>query len=207
MDHDLSFFSTINVSEGLHRIGGEEELYCELLVSFYTDYEQAASQSLLLVEQGEWEEARILVHSVKGISGNLGARELYRAAAGLEQQIKSRETEAASPLFLDFQASLKAVMEEIRRSGLQNTQASGTAAGTGTFDRLMELLPELIEYARGRKARQAKDTIQIIESYNWPDDVLQSLGKIKDYMRKYKLPEIAAEAEALHSTIKTRGAL
>ena len=75
----------IDLDDGLSRVGGDEEFFIELL----KDLAELGQDSLIkfkeAVDSSDGELLRITAHSLKGASGNLGAKELQNLAFELEQ--------------------------------------------------------------------------------------------------------------------------
>lgn len=79
----------LNLKDALVHLGGSISLYKTLLQGFkdkYSYIDQDIKQNLI---NRDVEEARLLVHSMKGLSGNLGATDLQRCSKKLEDVIKS----------------------------------------------------------------------------------------------------------------------
>jgi HPt (histidine-containing phosphotransfer) domain-containing protein len=90
----------------------------------------------------EEKKARILAHSTKGVSGSIGATELYLASAALEIAITQGKTEKA---LQDFAAILKTVLRSITAL-LHDQEHDGPTLATGKdvdLDILFPLLDEL----------------------------------------------------------------
>jgi signal transduction histidine kinase/DNA-binding response OmpR family regulator/GAF domain-containing protein/HPt (histidine-containing phosphotransfer) domain-containing protein len=102
----------ISMATGLARVGGNEKLYARLLCKFREGQEKAAQEIRAALHSGDRETAGRLAHTVKGVSGNLGAEGLYRAAAELEKAIKEGK-ENVDPVVAEFSSRLKRVMEGI----------------------------------------------------------------------------------------------
>jgi two-component system sensor histidine kinase/response regulator len=102
----------ISMATGLARVGGNEKLYARLLCKFREGQEKAAQKIRAALHSGDRETAGRLAHTVKGVSGNLGAEGLYRAAAELEKAIKEGK-ENVDPVVAEFSSRLKRVMEGI----------------------------------------------------------------------------------------------
>ncbi|MCG8619156.1 MAG: response regulator, partial [Desulfobacterales bacterium] len=66
----------IDMEEGIRRIGGNKKLYRNLLLKMKSDYTDAANEIGTLLEAGKPEDAERLAHTVKGVAGNLGAKQL-----------------------------------------------------------------------------------------------------------------------------------
>lgn len=73
----------INKELGIQYCGGNEELYYSLLKRFVSQY----SNHIEELKEADWEKRRMLVHSVKGITLNLGAKELYEQSLIQEKKI------------------------------------------------------------------------------------------------------------------------
>ena len=78
----------IDVSSGLDRLAGDERLFHELLIDFGRDFRNTTDDIVNALSAGDYATARRLAHSVKGVSGNLSAMDVYEAAAALEQAIR-----------------------------------------------------------------------------------------------------------------------
>ncbi|MBF0448441.1 MAG: PAS domain S-box protein [Magnetococcales bacterium] len=78
----------IDSAIGLHRIGGRVNLYCKLLGKFLTSQRGAVLAITEALKAGETERAQRLAHTLKGVSGTIGAENLYIQAGSLELAIK-----------------------------------------------------------------------------------------------------------------------
>ena len=103
----------ISITSGLSRVGGNKPLYAKLLCKFREGQQNAVPEIRAALRSGDVETAGRLAHTVKGVSGNLGAESLYRAAAELEKAIKEGGKSIDPPL-TQFGSQLKIVMEGIK---------------------------------------------------------------------------------------------
>jgi PAS domain S-box-containing protein len=106
----------ISVASGLERVGGNKQLYAKLLCRFSESQENAVAEIRAALQSGDRETAGRLAHTVKGVSGNLGAESLYRAAAELEKAIKEGKDNVDPPL-AEFGSHLKVVVDGIKVLG------------------------------------------------------------------------------------------
>lgn len=81
----------------LHRLGGSELLLERLLSKFLDSYRDAAGQLSALLAGGKRDEAHRLVHSIKGVSSNLGLAGIYRASTDLDVLLKGEPGGADEP--------------------------------------------------------------------------------------------------------------
>jgi two-component system, sensor histidine kinase and response regulator len=103
----------ISMASGLGRVGGNKQLYAKLLCQFRDGHENAVEQIEAALQSGDVETATRLAHTVKGVSGNLGGEELYRAAADLEKAIKEGKEDLDGPM-TEFGSQLNVVMGGIK---------------------------------------------------------------------------------------------
>jgi len=95
-------------ADAIRNMSGKVWLYEKHLSNFKTTYASAAIELSDLMESCRFDEARILIHSIKGLSGTLGLHKLYYTATILEKSIID-----SSPLFEDYLALFNLYMQEL----------------------------------------------------------------------------------------------
>ncbi len=98
---------------GVARLGGNTQLYQELLLSFFREKHDVIARLSQLLEDGEQASARELVHSVKGVAGNLSADQLFMAAKHLENSLKAEQPVNLHDLKEDFVKQFRQIMETL----------------------------------------------------------------------------------------------
>ena len=73
--------------KAIRNLGGMEWLYDKHLYRFRMNYADSYDKALEYLLQGRNNDARILIHTVKGLSGTLGLEQLYQASSLLERAI------------------------------------------------------------------------------------------------------------------------
>ena len=109
-----------NVHGGITRLAGNQEAYLRLLKRFYTTYHTFPDRLQTLFATQQFDEILNLVHSLKGVSGNLGAEDLYQALSDFNQMLKQSE-EPSPNLHLYFdrvQQTLTALLQTLDDSSL-----------------------------------------------------------------------------------------
>jgi len=117
-----------DIQAGVARLGGNAQLYRELLQSFYREKAEVLVRLSQLLEAGEQESARELVHSVKGVAGNLSADQLFIAAKQLENSLKAEQPVNLHDLKEDFEKKFEHIMATLRAFE-QSTAVQAAAPG------------------------------------------------------------------------------
>jgi len=83
------YSESLDVEWGLKRVGGNRLLFSKLLKDFYEDHQHDIQQLHQAFNDNQLITAKRIIHTVKGVSGNIGARELQKQSTKLEQAIIS----------------------------------------------------------------------------------------------------------------------
>ncbi|MBE9608781.1 response regulator [Chitinilyticum piscinae] len=130
----------IDYAEGLHRLNGKEKLYHDVLRQFAGNYATYAAQIESARQRGDWLETARLLHTLKGVAGNIGAGLLAHCAEKLEMQVKESGWQPES--FQSLAGELERVTTSIRAqldiSG--DTPATKAAADPQQLLALLQLL-------------------------------------------------------------------
>ncbi|MBI9082004.1 MAG: response regulator [Desulfobacterales bacterium] len=100
----------LNLAEGLERLGGDWDLYLELLGEYCHAYGDFGSQFKRIMLQEDMAAARRHAHSLKGAAGNLAATDLFLAAQSLEQACRNADMEAVERHLPDVESALAQVI-------------------------------------------------------------------------------------------------
>lgn len=104
----------LDSKDGLMRLGENRPLYLKLLRQFLT-LEDVPAQLADSLARGDWPEAELLAHTVKGMAAGLGAYAVQRRAAELERELRKRTDSATLARWLgEFQSTLSDFIERLR---------------------------------------------------------------------------------------------
>lgn len=95
----LAASSGLDPHAGLHQVGGEPEIYRQLLERFAAGYADMPDRIQERLDAADPEGAAFLAHTLNGLSGSLGARGVASVAAKLESTLvalKSQQPEAGT---------------------------------------------------------------------------------------------------------------
>jgi CheY-like chemotaxis protein len=114
-----------DLSDGLKRLQGNKRLYRKLLLNFATDYCEATNDIRSALDAEDFEQTHSLVHNLKGLAGNLSAKELQAAAVNLEKLVKGVEKKTPPAKKLNLKLS---ELENALNQALESAQSLGAPA-------------------------------------------------------------------------------
>ncbi len=77
----------IDMETGIRKLGGNKALYLKILNDFINTYLEEKKNILHMVESEEFESLKIKIHSIKGLSYNLGLNQIGNIANDIEKTI------------------------------------------------------------------------------------------------------------------------
>jgi CheY-like chemotaxis protein len=99
--------------DAIKNLGGLESIYFKHLEKFKVNYANTAEYIAELLDEKNFDEARRLAHSVKGLSGTLGMLDVMEASAELEKAILKGEDYDLTVELENFAEELKIVINAI----------------------------------------------------------------------------------------------
>lgn len=194
----------LNLDDTLERINQDKSLCLSILKEFLRSYSDSAEQISKRVEEKEMIAAAALVHSLKGISSNIGAEPLSLSAKRLEQAIKSNDQEQISTGLAHYSKqqtdTLKAVEQaivHITEQLLIEQQLADQKASASTASQLSDReIQQTLEAANNCFGDDYAEALNLIEqlSHKLPSDHYPSVHHLLDLMRIF---DIAAAKQAL----------
>ncbi|MEO5339513.1 MAG: response regulator [Magnetococcus sp. MYC-9] len=107
----------IDLTAALRRLHGNQRVLWSLLREFQRDFSQAAEQVAVALgsnrRRDDQQQAERLVHTVKGVAGNLSATELFATAKRLEEAIRNGQQESWPSLLQGFALALQRVLTAV----------------------------------------------------------------------------------------------
>ncbi len=104
----------IDTADGLGRMMGRQDLYLRMLRKFAASNRTVAEQTRAALARGDADSARRLVHTLKGLAGNIGAGALQEAARQLEDGLSPPGSSPALPGLLErFETELQSVIRTL----------------------------------------------------------------------------------------------
>jgi polar amino acid transport system substrate-binding protein len=181
---EIASFPGIDTKRGLHIANGDSALYLRLLHKFRDRAEQFPALLTAARAAGDMEGASRHAHTLKGVSGNLGATDLQKLAQQLEQALRDALPDAA------IAVAQSAVLGELQRVAkglsdldqLQNDRLAPGAADstTASLESVVRELRDLLVDADTR-ARVVMTQLQRIAPVDASMDLDRLLQSINEY--------------------------
>jgi len=189
----------IDVDSGLARVDGNRKLFRKLLGEFGEDYQEVASQIRRAMDEGDQEMAQRLAHTVKGVSGNIGAQEVHLVPTALDAALKQGDFEEARRLMESFDGALNKVLDSL--SGLASEKEGATEpmaeARAADPKALRAVLLKLKPHVEKRRPKLCAPVIEEVASLSWPGELRREVADLGRLVGKYKFKEAGALLESI----------
>ncbi len=165
----LDNFEILNVSNGLSHMGNDEKLYLKILMNFYKEYKGLDLKSL------SKEEFKRTIHTIKGLSANIGAKSLH-------QKTKQLDATQDKKLITPFNKELNIILKEIEQKviNLSNKTQNKKDITPKRKQKLFLKLKNSILTQRPNKCRPIMDTIDEYKLYGDDEKLFEKIKYLID---------------------------
>ena len=172
----------IHVENALIRLGGNEKLYHKILLQFLEDNEETIDRLEEALANENYLFSEGMLHSLKGVAGNIGADDLYDAIRELEVSIRGKKNKEITERMNLFAKELLAVIESIRGMKLSMPNDNFLLAGDMDLASLQQCM-EVMGNLRGHLINYDTEAMAIFET-------LKNLPIAKMYQLQFKKLQI-----------------
>jgi len=198
----LSALTTLDTQRGIARIGGRVDAYRKQLLRFRAHYAHAAEELRRLLDEQGTEPAERYCHSLKGVSGLIGANELSKKVSIIDDGLKlaTAPDEAAMQ---EFSAALQAVLGDIdsleSHDAHEAARRDGRQVGEAEFGALLAQLANAIENDLG----QAEALLsQLTGGQGGEGHRAKMLASIAQHIDVFDTGAALAQLQALQDSVK-----
>ncbi len=160
----------INIEVGLAHMDGDDEAFYILLGTFFEGHQNDINKLRNALAEKNWEVVHRMIHTVKGISGTLGAENLYRVANDLDAVLRYHPEATDLQLVEAFISEMEIIIQGLVASGVTKQvidvpeaaeSSMNTKAVLAELDVLTELLKNMdvdaVEKVRTIQARVSRE--------------------------------------------------
>ncbi|MBX3587381.1 MAG: response regulator [Ramlibacter sp.] len=128
----------LDVTAGLSRMMGKKPLYLSMLRKYVAGQKSVPADIRRTLDEGDWDTAERLAHTLRGVSGNIGALRIPEPAGELERAIKTRQPREQLDLLLHvLDSAMKELVSDLQAQ-LPPEAAPAAAASAGGSARHQE---------------------------------------------------------------------
>ncbi|ATX79221.1 two-component system, unclassified family, sensor histidine kinase and response regulator [Mariprofundus aestuarium] len=195
----------IDVADGIRRVGGDPNHYRNILSKFVESQVDVIAQAHQAMANGGTKMAERLLHSLKSVAGNIGAKGLHDEASRLEQlvrdgvEIKADDEKAAESRLSEVIASIRGWIEEKQEVVAEEV----VVEPSGEFDRehaaeVAGRMRLLLEDYNG----DAVDLLDELEAALAGSSIAAKLPRIKKYLDAYDFDAALLLLEGIEQAIR-----
>ncbi len=189
----------IDTKSGLARVGGNQTLYQNLLVKFKQNFSKSSAELAdLLARRETHPQALRLVHTIKGVAGNIGAEALAAVAAELEAEIKNdAATLDAAKALNKFDTALRHLLAGLSQVREKKGDDDALSKDLGSEGMLISLLDRLGPHLNVGAPKHCKTVLAELAHYDWPESYSAALRELTTLVARYKFKEAEEVMTAL----------
>ena len=170
---DWPHLDGIDTRAGLESVNGGSELYIKLLRNFYNRHGHIDEEIRAGIEQKKLSDAQRLAHTIKGVSGTIGAKDLSEISFQLETAIKDEDLGGIPGLLESLTKEIARVMASLDTIFSPRVSEQSGKETDGGQTKAMPLDSADKERLRGL----LKDLSDLIDDRD--SDVINLIGEIK----------------------------
>ncbi|WPC44327.1 response regulator [Clostridium sp. JS66] len=188
---------------GLRRVLGKKKFYINLLRKYISGQKDTFVQMEKMLSKGDWYSAERLVHTLKGLSGSIGAIVIQEKAAVLEAAIKEHASyDILNPITKETNVML-AKMIEYLENALPEEEIIPQVVGTiSEKEELLKFLNELEPFVETRKPKKCAEVMKEYKKLIWPYQVQTQAIDLQKFISKYKFKDAMKILKLLITNLK-----
>ena len=191
-DIDIPDIPGINIPDALKRVNQNKQLYMNILRKFYNNNQEICKEIKSNIENEDFKTAHRLVHTLKGVSGNIGAEKIHKLSKKLEQAVLDRNSSAFGNFLVQMETELKSLFNVMNKKLEFEKKAETTMFDETKIIAIIKNLEKLLEendpeaaqliYKLGNAGMKGKD-FEILKTsvsrYDF-DEAINALTLIKN---------------------------
>jgi len=197
-DFDLKQLKHINYKEGIERVNNNTDLYIKILKKFALNYNQVnlAENFLQPLKKQDFETLRRQLHTLKGVSGNIGANRLHEFCKKIEVEFSGQIPSTAFDKLSELAFKTNEVVADINNLFGELNEENNTG---GKFQSTPKII-ENIKLAINLLENSDPDAIGIIEEINFGEEYKELKNNIFKALNEYNFD---AAIESLNNFLTT----
>ncbi len=187
---DDFYIDGIDLNMGLSRVAGKKSVYVSLLTKFTSNYSNVDEHIDRLVTNNEYIELANYLHTLSGVSGNMGMDTIYKSAHQLSLELKRIDNGTIEPELVNSTRILAGNIAEqigVIKSALIKVAAAPVPLKQpqAATDGAEESFRQLIKFIKTYDSRASEYCDHIISSYSLSDSETAKLKAANDALNNF----------------------
>ncbi|MBW9157946.1 response regulator [Clostridium sp. FP2] len=193
----------LDTSLGLRRVLCKKKSYINLLRKYIFGQKDTFIEIEKMLSAGDWSSAERMAHTLKGVSGSIGAVMIEERAANLEGSIRNHTSKhKLSPLIQETNVMLAKMIEHIEKALPEEKQTVMLTGPSSSLAELLNILEELKPYIETRKPKKCAQVMLKYRKLVWPIETQIHATELDKLLSKYKFKEALEILKALMNKLK-----
>jgi len=190
--------SGLDVELGLKRVLGKKKSYLNILKKFISGQKSTIEELNQAISDSDYNSAERLVHTLKGVAGNIGAMEIRNSAIILETALHEHPSkDTLNPLIINLNSQLKKMIESLEVYFLTDNHVTKNNNSVATKDDQVCFLNELLQGIQTRKPKKCTEVLESYQTFTWPNETKADIVEMSRLVSKYRYREAAEQANSL----------
>lgn len=193
----------LNSKLGLRRMLGKKKAYINLLRKYALSQKDIFFRIDKMLIEGNWNSAERLAHTLKGLSGSIGAVHIQTKIGELETAIRKRVSYDILKTMIEQTNVMHTKIIVCLENELPAEEILPKAKGpVSKCEELLKVLDELRPFV---KARKPKNCARVIEKYKklvWPCEIETQAEELQKLISKYKFKDAMDMLELLSEKLR-----
>ncbi|MBF0448945.1 MAG: PAS domain-containing protein [Magnetococcales bacterium] len=192
----------IDIPIGIHHAAGNQTLFRQLLMDFSRDQKEVLEQ-LRVLSLEDIPSARRLAHTLKGLSGTIGATRLSTLAEEIENRLDTDQGQVdVTDLLARLQSELQRVFTGIEHvvTPVLSDEQKGAVAFVSP-EQMRGFLDRLLPTLQKRQVRQSRELLDEFTQFHLPPEWVEHAQNLILHTRKYKFKQAENDLHALQGKL------
>jgi two-component system sensor histidine kinase/response regulator len=195
----------LDLESGLRRVLGKKKSYINLLRKYVSGQKDTIVQIINMLSEGDWYSAQRLAHTLKGVSGSIGAIDIQEKAADLEVAIRDHASnDILNPIIKETSVMLAKMIEYLKNALPEEDIPAQAEGSVSPHEELLRVLEELKPFVQARKPKKCAEVMEEYKKMVWPSNVKTQAIDLDKLISKYKFKDAMDMMELLITNLKEK---
>ncbi|MCP4349500.1 MAG: response regulator, partial [Desulfobacterales bacterium] len=196
----------VDIKAGLANVNGDRKLFLKVLENMHARFQDIDQKIQAEMDRSDYETAQRSAHTIKGVSGTLGALILQQQSLNLESAIKNKKIDQIPDLMISFSVEVKRVMKALdplfplKNPEIIEPVPIGLMPKTLNMEKLKAIFKDLSQLIDEGKF-DALQLLQQLKEELGPSGVTEDILKLESLLNDYDFDEARCAARQISNTL------